>query len=987
MKKGILPLKLFLTIIVLVGITFSFLAFANGPDGLKDNQERDVKTTSVKASSSHLAKVRNNQVTGIITPNDFKVVQEGLNNIGNSRAIDMEWMQLGPDNFGGRTRAIHFDNQATDNPIAYAGAVSGGLWKSENLGTTWQKINMESYNLNVSSIAQLPNGNLFVGTGELFDAQETTGLGQMGYTTGFMGQGIFKSTDGDNFKLLESTAPQFNDINSDWAFVNELAADQSSGRLYAATNTGLKYSNDEGVSWSTAKDVDGNELTSNASDVQVSSDGFVIASIDNMCYVSNSGNVNGFINRSTGDSISLPETGVNRIEFAIAPSDPNIVYASVVNHQGHVYNIYRSDDKGTEWRIVLPGTPSIPIFSQVQNGSYNGFGQGAYSNAITVFQNDPDRILLGGIDAWQGAKIQEDGYFEWRSISESFTFSLFPTYVHESHHTYAFFPGSDSDFLIGNDGGVRLGKISGNDFTYEISNRNYFTTQFYTVGYSGVKEYVIGGTQSNGIITLPGIGNTDSEGFQFTRGTAGPCVISSIAPNISVGGGEAGFIRRSDDFGVNVSSPDQFPGSIGNPDAFRTPMLLVENFSNENSGDSVWFYPTEFIAGGTTVNVRSQNSGQPFPYKVPDDIDLNPGDSIQVKDIVTAYYYLGVASGIFFTKEIHRFDKEVEWFEISNSDFGLSGTPYSMAISADGNHLFVGTLNGKLFRISNLATAYNYDRADVNSPTCIVSTQPIQLIVPGTTDEVTQVITSIAIDPQDPNNVLVTLGNYGNDHNVLFSNNALAQFPEFNSRQGNLPPMPVYSSVIEMMNPQIAIIGTDHGVFATENIQAENPQWTKQYTNMGSVPVFDLKQQLILQPSKTIRLVNGNEVTFITYPGTNNWGTIYAATFGRGLFMCDDFFLVDVEEIPGPGSQNVTDILLYPNPAHSNIYIEFNADKSAEADVYIYDISGKVVLSKAEFTEKGLNSISIDLRDLPYGTYILKVTTDHQKFTKKFLIN
>jgi hypothetical protein len=310
-----------------------------------------------------------------------------------------------------------------------------------------------------------------------------------------------------------------------------------------------------------------------------------------------------------------------------------------------------------------------------------------------------------------------------------------------------------------------------------------------------------------------------------------------------------------------------------------------------------------------------------------------------------------------------------------------------MAISADGNHLFVGTLNGKLFRISNLATAYNYDRADVNSPTCIVSTQPIQLIVPGTTDEVTQVITSIAIDPQDPNNVLVTLGNYGNDHNVLFSNNALAQFPEFNSRQGNLPPMPVYSSVIEMMNPQIAIIGTDHGVFATENIQAENPQWTKQYTNMGSVPVFDLKQQLILQPSKTIRLVNGNEVTFITYPGTNNWGTIYAATFGRGLFMCDDFFLVDVEEIPGPGSQNVADILLYPNPAHSNIYIEFNADKAAEADVYIYDISGKVVLSKAEFTEKGLNSISIDLRDLPYGTYILKVTTDHQKFTKKFLIN
>lgn len=310
-----------------------------------------------------------------------------------------------------------------------------------------------------------------------------------------------------------------------------------------------------------------------------------------------------------------------------------------------------------------------------------------------------------------------------------------------------------------------------------------------------------------------------------------------------------------------------------------------------------------------------------------------------------------------------------------------------MSISADGNHLFVGTLEGKLFRISNLATAYNYERADVNSPGCIVSTQPIQLLNPGTGEENTQVITSIAVDPQNPENVMVTLGNYGNEHNLLFSENALDQYPEFNSRQGNLPPMPVYSSIIEMSNPDIAIIGTDHGIFSTDNIHAQNPQWTKQYTEMGSVPVFELKQQLVFQPTKYVELISGGEVIYVTYPGTNNWGTIYAATFGRGLFMSNDYFLVSMEEITDNDQQIDSDIRLYPNPARSNIYLEINTKQASAASIQVYDMGGKVVAKQPAIIEKGINTISINLNGLPHGTYIMKVVADHQEFTRKFLIN
>jgi len=975
MKKGILPLKLYSIIVVLGVAVISFSAFTGSPDSFPP-QNQDQKNNH---STEHLIKIRNNQVTGLIEPSDIKLEQTELEKLASIRANNLDWKQIGPDNFGGSTRAIQFDNQGGESNLVYAGSATGGLWKSTNLGTTWQKINMSTYNLNVSSITQTSNGDFFVGTGEVFDVQDFTGLGQLGYTTGFMGQGIFKSTDGENFELIASTKPQFNDITSDWAFVNELANDQSSGRIYAATNTGLKYSNDGGTSWSTVKDIDGNELTMNSLDVKVGSDGNVVACINQSCYISTNGDVNAFVNRSTGDSVSLPASGgVGRIEFAIAPSDPNIVYASVAKTNGSVYNIYRSDDKGENWRVILPGTTSVPIF---------GTGNGIYDNTIVVFPDNPDRIIIGGIDAWQGQKFQDDGYFEFKTISESATLPLIPTFLPANHHTYAFVPGTNNKFFVGTDGGVFKGEFSSDSYSYETCNRNYFTTQFYTIANSGVKEYVVGGSQNNGTITMPGTGNTDGEGYQILTGSGGPCVVSSIIPNVIVVSSEDGVIRRSDDFGVNYSIADQFPGSIGNPNTFQTPMLLVENFNNPYSGDSIYYKATEDIQGGSTIRVRSHNAGQPFYFELPQDADLSIGDSIQVKDVVTAYYYIGVASGIFFTKDIHQFDKDPEWFTISNSDFGLSGTPYSMAMSSDGNHLYVGTDDGKLFRISNLASAYNFERADVTSPQCIVSTQQIPIYNTGTQDEISQVITSISVDPQDPNNVMITLGNYGNDQYIMYSSNALDQVPDFTSKQGNLPHMPVYSSIIEMNHQDIAIIGTEHGIFSTENIMSDSPQWSKQYTDMGSVPVFNLKQQLISQPSITIKLVNGNEVTYLTYPGTNNLGTIYAATFGRGVFMSDTYFIVGQDEFTDGEENSRGKLNIYPNPVTSNAYIEFNLKTKSDLSIIVYDLSGRMVKTVDQQGNKGLNKFALDFSNLSKGTYVISVVSGTQKYTSKFLVN
>jgi len=976
MRRRYLHFSLLLIFIVLGGTTIGLYSFKNSQSYIPRENKSELQLPRIKPASEYLATIKNNQHTGVINPTDLKRAKEQLKNLASSRELNLTWIQLGPDNFGGRTRAIICDNQDASANTLFAAGVSGGIWKSTNLAITWNKINTGNDNLYVSCMIQIPNGTIYAGTGESFAAQTMSNLGNMGYSGGFMGQGVFKSTDGENFSLLPATEPSFNNDNGDWAYVNELAYDNTKGRLYAATNTGLKYSDDNGASWSNATHTAGTVLNMNAYDVQVNSAGVVIACVDNMCYLSQSGSSSNFILRSDTSSISLPDNNVSRIEFAFAPSDATVAYASVVNQFGNVYNIYRSDDSGYSWRIILPGTNFVPVF----------LGQGVYDNSITVFPNNPDKILLGGYVLYQGEKIQEEGLFDWRVVSEGFSNPLVASYLHLDIHTNVFRNGSDNTFFTGTDGGVSKGTVNGNEYAHAASNRNYFTTQFYSIGYSGLENFNLGGSQDNGTIVISGEGNTVKQGELILRGDGGPCASSLINHEIIVVSGTAGLVSRSEDAGENYST--QFlTDDITNPQAFITPISLWESFNNSNSRDSVTYYARENIQGGTTIQVRSSNSGQPFYYTLPNDFNLQEGDSMRVQDVVSSRLFIATANHLFMTKELHNFGKVPEWFEVSGSTVGMIGIPQCITHSSDGNHVFIGTQDGRLFRVSNLALAYNYERADINSPSCIVSTVEIPLNIPGTTDPIDQVITSIAVDPSNSNNVLVTLGNYGNDYYVLFTENALAETPEFNSCQGNLPQMPVYSSVIEMTNNNLAIIGTESGIFITENIHDNSPVWYSQANQMGAVPVFDLKQQIVGQNPDEVVLVNGNEVIVIPYPGATNFGSIYAATYGRGLMRCNTFRKpVGVNEIFSNSNLIKEELKLYPNPVVEMASIELDIDTKGILNIQVVDLTGKIINSQETRVVEGFNKLDINLAYLNTGTYIIKAVSGNQIFTSKFIV-
>lgn len=984
MKRRFLPLSLFLIFTMLGGLLLSSSNIMQSKKYVERSNPNDALSYGNKQSAEYLKLLRNNQNTGVINPKDLIEVQKQLSEMEINRSgFDLEWKELGPDNFGGRTRAIVFDNRDSEGKTAIAGAVGGGLWKTTDFGTTWSKINTNSSNLNVSCMIQTNGGDIYVGTGESFSSQDHSGLGQMGYSSGFMGKGLYKSTDGENFTLISSTKPTLNNEDADFAYINEVAFDEANSVIYVSTNNGLKYSNDGGSNWATAKDTDGNELLANSTDVHAGTNSLVLASVNNMAYVSFDGNPDNFLLRSYDDSTGmLPLTNVKRIEFAIAPSDENIVYASVVNQFEEIYNVYRSENKGETWDIVMPGSEALNVLG----------GQGVYNNLIKVYPNNPNKILVGGNSLWLGESTDQGGYFAWESISQGF-FNMSDDYLHINIHTLDFSGTTSNNILIGTDGGIYIGNLSGGQYTYTIGNRDYITTQFYSVGYSGNPKYVIGGAQGNGSILITGTANTVKQGKEI-MGTGqgfqdgddgGPAVISLINKNVIVASTTYGDVRRSEDAGENYSTNDQFLNGIGNVNAFKTPMALWESFDNPNSRDSITFYNRtgQTIDQGTNTMAHSSNSDQPFYFDMP--YNLSNGDSIRVVDPVSSRFFLATANHIYMITDLHNFAKTPDWWEIANSDFtDFGGVPQCIAYSSDANHVFVGTQSGELFRISNLALAYNFDRADVSSPSCIVSVEKIPIYQVGTTDEISQIITSVSVDPNNSNNILVTLGNYGNEQYLMYSTNALSQTPTFESKQGNLPKMPIYSSVIEMKDNKIVIIGTENGIFSTSNITVANPSWEADYSTMGPVPVFELKQQLIGKEKITVTL--GDEE--IVYEGVHNKGLIYGASFGRGLFYTSKFWqpAVGINEIEDNNSKYLS-LNVYPNPASDIININIDAESDGNAQLSIYDLSGKLLVDAERMILKGENNLSLDISFLKNGTYILKTVENGIVYSNKITIN
>lgn len=956
MKNKILPLSL-VTLVICLG-AFLISATVVNPFSFSDDQEQRAEETLF---SNYLTKIRANQNTQLVDAADvLNANSQAAANLKNAIMADFDWQFLGPNNAGGFTRALLYDNMDETSKTIIAGALTGGLYKSTNSGLTWNKINGIENNLKVTSIVQASDGTIYAGTGGLF-----------------MGTGIYKSTDGENFALIPSTDPYVAGGNAAFAEVNRLAV--ADGVIYASTQMGLWYSSDNGASWAMAQS-DGADLGGYSTDVNIGSNGLVAASMDGLCYIT-TGNPNNFVLHSS-DTFNLPYEDVANLELAIAPSNPDVLYATVLDDNDELINIYRSDDAGVHWRIIGPGdSPSLNVTYTPEN------------NVITVFPSNEDRVLIGGNNMWEGTKLSETGFFQWvRKSTGGLPAAFEPSYIHTWHNIYVFRPGNEQELLIGHDGGISKGSINSINFEFVELNKTYITSQAMTIGFGGLPKVVFAGYDQNGVQYINGHTNPDlaKNGLQVWTGPTEPpyggngseVFLSVIDPNVVIYSAENGEFRRSEDLGENASTTF-LSSSITFPDDYYAPALYWESFDNEDSRDTVGVNITETIPAGTEMWLFSNNRGYPFMHTA--ETTYNPGDSILVKDPVSSKLFIGSEKVVWMTTEILDFTAEPEWFQISNyTEAGLDGVVSSMGMSKDANFVFVGTEEGRLYRIANISLAYDYDRADVRSPFCIISTAEIPVINPSTGAQNEQIITSVAVDPQDPAHVIITMGNFGNGNYIYRSTNALDANPEFTSIQGDLPKMPIYSSIIEMSNSNMCIIGTENGIYESSNIGG-TVTWTPSYGITGQVPVMQIKQQLIAQEEITLWYFDGVDTTFVVYPGTYNFGNIYTATYGRGLFYSNKY-----QKPVGIISQDMPElqanISVYPNPVRNVANIEYTLDSQTDIIISVFDINGRMVAQENLNRMAGTHQYKLDCSTLPGGMYVVSVQAGKTVETSKFIV-
>ncbi len=278
----------------------------------------------------------------------------------------LNWISRGPANVGGRTRALVIDPDDPEFNTWYAGAASGGIWKTTDGGMNWLNLSDNFTNLSITSLEMAPSNHnvLLAGTGESFPGG-----------TFMSGNGIWKSTDrGQSWIQLINTA---NDI--DFAYINKIVIDPANENLiFAATESGVFKSTNGGDNWS-----------------QVFSSIFGVEDLDidplnaNVLLACNHA-VGVFRTENAGNDWSFSSAGLEtgtRFELSISPVDHNIVYASV-NVSTTESKVFTSYDNGKTWKR----------FNDDQN--FLG-GQGDYDNTIQAHPYNVDEVYVGGVDLWK----------------------------------------------------------------------------------------------------------------------------------------------------------------------------------------------------------------------------------------------------------------------------------------------------------------------------------------------------------------------------------------------------------------------------------------------------------------------------------------------------------------------------------------------------------------------------------------------------------
>gem|GEM_PF-1972442 len=94
----------------------------------------------------------------------------------------------------------------------------------------------------------------------------------------------------------------------------------------------------------------------------------------------------------------------------------------------------------------------------------------------------------------------------------------------------------------------------------------------------------------------------------------------------------------------------------------------------------------------------------------------------------------------------------------------------------------------------------------------------------------------------------------------------------------------------------------------------------------------------------------------------------------------------ETEIIESEQSNSISAVSLYPNPTNDVLNISLEMGQSANVDMVITDLTGKLVYRRTNQAEEGVNKFSISVYDLPAGIYLMTFVADQDMTTKRFVI-
>jgi hypothetical protein len=871
-------------------------------------------------------------VTGKIPQNiralelDYAATLPSDANLSIERLESLPWSSRGCWNIGGRTRAFAAD--VTNEAVMLAGTCSGGMWRSADSGKSWALVTPLAIQQGVSCLTQdVRTGHTSVW---YYGSGEAIGASASGGNAYFLGNGVYRSVDnGQTWQSLTSTATNSNSFTSSWQSIWNVVSDphapDSLSIVYAAASGTLYRTTDSGRIWSL---VLGNTSYpySYYGDVQVSDSGIVYATM------SSDGPHRGIwrsvdgVNFTNITPAGFP-TSYNRIVIAVSKKDPNQVYFLAntpgfgvpdTNFQKQVewnslwkykYVSGNGSGSGGMWFNLTANLPATGgLFDK-----YNS--QQCYDMVIKVLPTDTSTIFIGGTDIFRSTT----GFFDAMHTAHIGGYAIGATLprvqVYPNHHPdqHVLFFSNSTPYIMysGCDGGIFK---TVNDTTASVSwstlNNGYITTMFYTVASDHTRpggQVLIGGAQDNNSL----FNNSLLQTNPWTKPIFGDGSFCYIADSGKT------FYYSSQEGKMFKVQMDTINGTLGNFTRIDPIGGKGYQFVNPYVIDPNNNY-IMYLAGGKYIWRNNNLSG----------IALNnQWDSITTN-----------------------------WIKFPDS-VAIAGTNITaLAVSTvPANRIYYGTDNRHVYRI---------DSANIGTPTPrdITSLSGSNRFPVGSNPAY---VSSIAVDPNNADNVIVVFSNYNCvPNNVYYSTNGGTSWTGVG---GNIAasngPSARWISIQHTSTGTIYWLGASTGLYATDTLMGSSTIWVQQ----GSATIGNTVCDMIdVRPSD---------------------GLIAVATHAHGIYTNNITATNQITATDNIAISHDNDINIYPNPFAERTSVSFSLPKEDVTQLTVFDENGKVIKQLNEGRlSAGKHILEVDLGNQACGIYFCHLQMGNVFITKRMVL-